>query len=195
MDEKSLLHTLTKVVNTLAAADIDFAVAGGCAVYARGGPSSDHDVDVFVREADVRAAQRALVDAGMRPEEPPEDWLTKVYDGDVLVDLIFRPNYRPQLDDVLDRAERMRVGPALAKVVTGTDLMVDKLLVLDAHRCDFTPLLTIARDLREQVDWDWVAAETAESPYARSFLTLLEALSIADTADTADTAEAERTAS
>lgn len=180
VDEKTLLHTLTKVVNALAAAGVDFAVAGGCAVYARGGPPSDHDVDVFVRETQVRAAQRALVDAGMRAVDPPEDWLTKVYDGGVLVDLIFRPNYRSNVAEVLARAERMRIGPALAPVVTATDLMVDKLLVLGPHRCDFTPLLQIARDLREQIDWEQVTAETEESPYARSFLTLVAALSVAD---------------
>jgi hypothetical protein len=180
MDERTLLRTLTKVVNTLAGEGIGFAVAGGCAVYARGGPPSDHDVDVFLLEDDVEAAQKALVDAGMRREEPPEDWLTKVYDGDVLVDLIFRPNYRSDMAEVLGRAEQLRVGSALARVVTATDLMVDKLLVLNAHRCDFTPLLPIARDLREQIDWARVAAETAESPYARSFLVLVEALSVAE---------------
>lgn len=183
MDEKALLHTLTKVVNTLAAADVDFAVAGGCAVYARGGPPSDHDVDVFVREEDIPAARAALVAAGMRPEDPPEDWLTKVYDGDVLVDLVFRPNYRSDIGDLIGRAETMRVGPALAPVVTATDLMVDKLLVLNPHRCDFTPLLPIARDLREQIDWARVAAETGESPYARAFLVLVEALAVAEFAD------------
>ncbi|HEX6352091.1 nucleotidyltransferase family protein [Actinophytocola sp.] len=180
MDEKTLLYTLTKVVNTLAEAGIDFAVAGGCAVYARGGPPSDHDIDVFVREDEARAAQQALIAAGMRGEEPPEDWLTKVYDGDVLVDIIFRPNHRTDMAELLARAEEMRIGPARARVVTGTDLMVDKLLVLDPHRCDFTPLLPIARDLREQVDWDKVARETASSPYARAFLTLVEALSVAE---------------
>jgi hypothetical protein len=180
MDEKTLLHTLTKVVNTLAAADIEFAVAGGCAVYARGGPPSDHDVDVFVHEDDARAAQRALIAAGMRGEEPPEDWLTKVYDGDVLVDIVFRPNHRTDMAALLGRAEEMRIGPAQAPVVTGTDLMVDKLLVLGPHRCDFTPLLPIARDLREQIDWARVAEETASSPYARAFLTLVEALDVAE---------------
>lgn len=180
MDERTLLQTLTRVVNTLAEARLEFAVAGGCAVYARGGPPSDHDVDVFLLEDDVEAAQKALVAAGMRAGDPPEDWLTKVYDGDVLVDLIFRPNYRSNMAELLGRAERMRVGPALAPVVTATDLMVDKLLVLNAHRCDFTPLLPIARDLREQIDWPRVAAETAESPYARSFLSLVEALSVAE---------------
>lgn len=179
MDEADLLRTVTKVVNTLAAAGIDFAVAGGCAVYARGGPPSDHDVDVFVREDDAVAARQALVAEGMRAEDPPEDWLTKVYHDDVLVDIVFRPNHR-NVDELLSRAEPMRIGPAYAPVVTGTDLMVDKLLVLGPHRCDFTPLLPIARDLREQIDWTQVAAETAESPYATAFLVLVEALSVAE---------------
>lgn len=179
VDEATLLHALTKVVNTLSAAGIDFAVAGGCAVYARGGPPSEHDVDVFLREQDARAAQQALAAEGMRPEDPPEDWLLKVYDGHVLVDLIFQPNHRDP-GEVLRRAEPMRVGPAYAPVVSATDLMVDKLLVLGPHRCDFAPLLTVARDLREQVDWVRVAEETAESPYARAFLVLLAGLSVVD---------------
>lgn len=180
MDERALLRTLTKVVTTLAAEHVEFAVAGGLAVYARGGPPSEHDVDIFLRERDVDTATRALVAAGMLPEDPPEDWLRKVYDGDVLVDLIFRPNYRGNVTELLSRAEPLRIGPALAPVLGATDLMIDKLLVLTAHRCDFTPLLPIARGLREQVDWDRVAAETAGSPYARAFLTLVEALSVAE---------------
>lgn len=180
MDEQSLLRTLTKVVTTLTAHEIPFTVSGGCAVYARGGPPSDHDVDLFLKEEDVPAATEALVAEGMRAEDPPEDWLSKVWDGNVLVDLIFRPNYRPVTDETLARAEMMRVGSTMAPVMNGTDIMVDKLLVLDAHRCDFAPLLHIARDLREQVDWERVAKETAESPYAQAFLTLLDSLSVAD---------------
>ncbi|MFD1048422.1 BON domain-containing protein, partial [Kibdelosporangium lantanae] len=121
--------------------------------------------------------------AGMRPVEPPEDWLTKVYDGDRLVDLVFHPNHRPVTDELLDRAEHMRVGSSSALVVCGTDLLTDKLLVLDPHRCDLAPLLQIARDLREQVDWAQVAANTAESPYARALLGLLGELSIVDPAE------------
>ncbi|NKQ57159.1 nucleotidyltransferase family protein [Amycolatopsis sp. K13G38] len=180
MDEHALLRTLTKVVNTLADRRVEFAVAGGCAVYARGGPPSDHDVDVFVHEGDVHRAQRALGEVGMRPADPPEDWLLKAYDEDVLVDLVFRPNHRTDMAALLDRAETMRIGPARAPVISATDLMVDKLLVLDAHRCDFTPLLHIARDLREQVHWDEVATETAESPYAQAFLMLIESLSVTE---------------
>ncbi|WP_040406547.1 hypothetical protein [Amycolatopsis nigrescens] len=175
-----MLPTVVQVVNTLHHGGIRFALAGGWAVYARGGPPSEHDVDVLLKESDVVAAAGALVGAGMTPVEPPEDWLTKVYDGDVLVDLIFRPNHRPVTDALLDRAEQLRVGPAVAPVVTGTDLLVDKLLVFDAHRCDFTPMLAIAKQLREQVDWAQVRAQTAESPYARAFLGLLDELGVID---------------
>jgi hypothetical protein len=178
MDVDELLQTLTRVVTALSDKDIRFAVGGGCAVYARGGPPSDHDVDIFLREADVRCAVDALAAAGMRPVEPPEEWLTKVYDGDRLVDLIFQPNYRPVTDEMLDRAALMRIGATAAPVISGTDLLVDKLLVLSAHRCDFAPLLRIARDLREQVDWARVSEETAESPYAASFLRLIEELAV-----------------
>jgi hypothetical protein len=181
MTEDELLQTLARVVGALDETGIRFAVAGGCAVYARGGPPSDHDVDIFLKDDDVAVALRALERAGMRSVDPPENWLVKVFDGDVLVDLVFRPNYQPVTDALFERATRMRVGSTKALVISATDLMIDKLLVLDAHRCDFVPLLRIARDLREQVHWPEVAAETGQSPYARSFLSLLRDLHIAGT--------------
>nr|WP_245672697.1 BON domain-containing protein [Aldersonia kunmingensis] len=164
--------------NTLADCGIPFAVAGGFAAYARGGPATDHDVDVFLKPSDVGRASSALVAIGMRAAHPPEDWLTKVYDGDLLVDLIFRPNFRGVTDAMFERAAWMRIGPTSALVISGTDLLIDKLLVLDAHRLDLGPLLHIARDLREQVDWDEVRTATSASPYARAFLHLLDDLAI-----------------
>ncbi|NKY87397.1 BON domain-containing protein [Nocardia veterana] len=175
---EQLLQTLTRVVNALLAEEVAFAVGGGCAVYARGGPATDHDVDIYIKPADADRAKEILIRAGLRAGHPPEDWLTKVYDGDTLVDLIFRPNYRNVDDDLLGRASWMRIGPAAAPVLSGTDLMVDKLMVLDPHRLDFTRLLAIARDLREQVDWRRTRMETAVSPYARAFLALVEDLGI-----------------
>ncbi len=179
-----LLLTMTRVVNTLALSEIRFAVAGGCAVYARGGPPSGHDVDIFLRKQDVQPAVRTLREAGMQSVDPPENWLTKVYDGDTLVDLIFATSGRDVTDELLDRATTMRIGSAVAPVISATDLMIDKLNVLDAHRCDFAPLLHVARDLREQVDWSAVGRETGSSPYARAFLGLLEDLQIASTRPT-----------
>lgn len=178
VDERQLLLTMTRVSTTLHAAGIRFAVAGGCAVYAHGGPPSDHDVDIFLKESDASEARNALVAAGMRAVDPPEDWLTKVYDGSCLVDLIFRPNRREVTEEMLDQALEMRIGSTAALVMPPTALMIDKLEVLGPHQCDFTPLLPVARALREQVDWTEVARATRDSPYARAFLRLAVDLNI-----------------
>jgi hypothetical protein len=173
-----LLGTVTRVANTLRGGEIPFAVAGGCAVYARGGPASDHDVDIFVKPADAQRARRALVRAGLRAVDPPEDRLTKVYDGDILVDLVFQPNQRAVTDALLARASTLKIGSTVAPVISATDLVIDELMVPDSRRLDFTVLLQTARELREQVDWWRVSQEAGMSPYARAFLGLLDDLCI-----------------
>lgn len=178
LDEQQLLRTVTRVANTLRTNDVPFALAGGCAVYALGGPATEHDVDVFLRESDATTARDLLVKEGMHRIDPPEDWLLKVYDDQCLVDLIFRPNQREVTDGLLARAVELRVGPTTAPVLPATLVMEDKLLVLNAHRCDYTPVLPIARALREQVDWEIVALRTAGSPYARAFLRLIRELGV-----------------
>ena len=52
-----ILESLKKVAAALRDADIPFCVGGGLAAWARGGPSTEHDVDLLIREQD---ADRAL---------------------------------------------------------------------------------------------------------------------------------------
>lgn len=176
-----------RVSNVLRTEGVPFALAGGCAIYALGGPASEHDVDVFLTKEDTPVARKALVAAGMRAVDPPEDWLVKVYDGDCLVDLIFRPNQRQVTTDLLARATETRVGATTAPVLPATELVIDKLLVLGEHRCDFTPLLPVTRALREQVDWTRVARETGGSAYARALLSLLAELGVVSARELAST--------
>ncbi|WP_231641989.1 nucleotidyltransferase family protein [Nocardia sp. NRRL S-836] len=176
--QDELLRTLTKVANALRSAEIPFALTGGCAGYARGGPASEHDVDLLVREQDATEAVRVLVSRGLRAAEPPEDWLLKVYDGDSLVDLLFRPNERPVTEEILAMAEELPVGSVVLPVMPATYVLTSKLLVLDGHRCDFSELLPFARALREQIDWQQVRDDTKNSPYAEAFLVLIERLDI-----------------
>lgn len=98
MNEQQFLRAFTRVVAPLSRRDMAFAVAGGCAVYARGGPVTTHD------------------------------------------------------------------------------LMIDKLLVLDPHRCDFSPLLPIARAIRAQVDWAEVRHSAQASSCATASLQLADQL-------------------
>src|SRR5688500_18711567 len=96
--------SLKKVAAVLRDEGIPFALGGGLAAWARGGPETDHDVDFFVKPKDAERAQQALANAGMQPERPPEDWLHKVWDGDVLIDLVFCPSGGPVSDAWLERA-------------------------------------------------------------------------------------------
>ncbi|MET0233107.1 MAG: hypothetical protein ABW224_00565 [Kibdelosporangium sp.] len=179
--QDALLRTVTKVASALRPTGVRFALTGGCAVYARGGPETEHDVDILLMEKDVPTAVQALVDAGFRAADPPEEWLTKVYDDDDrLVDLIFRANDRDVTPRILDEAEEIRVGATIMHVQRGTEVMIGKLLALEVHRCDLAMLLPIARALREQIDWPQVREQTAQSPYAEAFLLLCDRLGITD---------------
>lgn len=178
-DPQELIVTLKRVAGVLKDADVPFALGGGFAVYARGGPASRHDVDFFLRAADVERALSALTEAGFEAERPPEDWLVKIWDGDRLVDLIFRPSEREVTDEILARAEDMSVQALVMPVLSATDLMVTKLLVLNEHYCDLTTVLPLARAVREQVDWEQVRADTKHNPFAEAFLLLVERLGVA----------------
>jgi hypothetical protein len=176
--DEGLLVTLKRVASVLKTEGVPFALAGGFAVYAHGGTSSDHDVDFLLREADVETALEALAAAGFDTERPPEDWLVKVYDEGRLVDLIFRPVERTVTDETLADTVIRPVNALRLPVLSATALMVHKLLTYSQHYCDFAKGLPLARSLREQIDWPRVRRETAHSPYAEAFLVLLDRLDV-----------------
>jgi hypothetical protein len=104
-----LLDTLKRSAAALQDAQVPFALGGGLACWARGGPETEHDIDYMVRPEDAQQALDALHEAGFKTEKPPENWLFKAYDGDVLIDLIFDPQGGPVNDGVLERAEELEV--------------------------------------------------------------------------------------
>jgi hypothetical protein len=57
-------------------------------------------------------------------------------------------------------------------------VLTTKLMAITEHSLRYEGLLSIARALREQVDWAQVRAATASSPFARAFFVLLEGLEI-----------------
>ena len=180
-DPQAILASCKKAAAILMDAGIRFAVGGGIACWCYGAPESDHDVDFMVREEDARRAQDVLVTHGMKPEDPPEDWLLKVYDGDVLIDLIYRPEGLTITDEVLDRAPERDVAALKMKVLRLEDVFVTKLLSYNEHHLDYLGLLAVARAVREQVDWNEVADSVDHSPFAAPFLTLVERLGIVTT--------------
>jgi hypothetical protein len=130
-----LIDTLKRGAAALRDAQIPFFLAGGLASWARGGPPREHDVDFMVMEADIDRAADALAAAGFRIERPPEGWLIKAWDGDVLVDVIHRPTGFPVDEEMLDRADEMEVNAVRMKVMSADDILATKRCCRSVGRC------------------------------------------------------------
>jgi hypothetical protein len=181
--DADLLETVKKAAVELKRADLRFALCGGWAAYARGGPRSEHDADFALLERDVPRAVDALTEVGFTEQtEAPEDWLAKLYDRGNLVDLIFRLSGEPVTEQILGRVETIEVGSVRMPVLAATDLVVTKLLTFRDHYADFGSALPMVRALREQVDWAEVRRRTEQSPFAEAFLLLCDRLGLTDRA-------------
>jgi hypothetical protein len=176
---QQLIETLKHGVAVLREQNIPFALGGSLAAWARGGPVTENDLDLMVKPEDAEAALAALVESGMRPERPPEEWLYKAWRQDVLVDLIFRPSGLDITDEVFARADVISVAAVATPVLALEDVLLTMLCSFDEHRLDYSRLLAIVRALREQIDWQNLRNRTADSPYAHAFFTLTESLGIA----------------
>jgi hypothetical protein len=177
--EPEPLHQALKAVAVaLKQAGLRFALAGGFAVYARGGQRSTNDVDFVVAEEDVSAAKAALSAQGLEVLQPPEDWLFKArYEGSP-VDLIFRLPTGPVGDDLFARCEVLAVESVAMPVLSAMDLVLAKLLALSAHACDLAPVLAALRSLREQLDAEVICKECEGRPYAEAAVYLAHRLGI-----------------
>ena len=175
--------SMKRAAAALRGADVDFALAGSLATWARGGPRSTHDLDFVIRERDGERALAALEDAGMRRDDPPEEWLVKAWDDNgVLIDLIFGPS-GVDAEHVLSEAETLNVLSMEMPVMSLEDVIVTKVMSLTEHSIDYGTLLEMARSLREQIDWAEVRRRTAESPFADAYFVLLDRLEIVPMAD------------
>lgn len=176
--QESLREALKRVAVALKQGDVPFALTGGYAVWARGGPEPDHDVDFLIAAADVQRAEECLESQGLEVVHPPEDWLFKVFSDGAMVDLIHRHSSGPAERAVVQDADVLEVLSVQMPVLSATEVVVQKMLALDEHYCDFGPMIPVVRALREQVDFDRVREETAGSPFAAALLFLLERLGV-----------------
>ena len=176
-------EALKEVAVALKESEAPFALAGGYGLWARGGPEPRHDVDFMVAEEDAARVRDLLAARDLVVVQPPEDWLFKVFIDDAMVDIIFRVDgetiHRGRFDD----AEVLEVDSVRMPVLPATVLLADKLNALEEHACDLTPLLPVARAVREQVDWTDVAARTTGNPFAEACLLLLRRLAVAEPAE------------
>jgi hypothetical protein len=177
---EAIASTLKRASAALSEAGVPFLLGGSLASWARGGPETRHDLDLILKPEDADRALEVLTQMGMRPERPPEGWLYKAWDGDVLVDVIFGPKGLGMTDEVIERGEDLEVLGLGIRVMALEDLLATKLLALDEHSLDYSSLLQIVRALREQIDWEAVRSRTQACPFAKAFFVLVRELGIAD---------------
>ena len=175
-----LREALKLVAVALKEGDVPFALAGGYALWARGGPEPDHDVDFVVAEDDAPRAAELLADEGFDVVQPPEDWLFKVYVDHALVDVLFRTSGEPVQRERLASVDEIEVESVRMPVLSTTELMVDKLNALEEHACDFGKVVPVARAVREQVDWAVVEERTKGNDFAAAMLFLLGRLGVVE---------------
>lgn len=174
-----LRDALRRAASALNAHGPEYALGGSYALWVYGGPEPVHDVDFVVAEEDTEAAALTLEKAGFRIERTPEDWLFKAcVESDFVIDVLHRLNGVPVTAEAVAAGEELDVLAIRMRVLRPTHVLIEKLNSLNEHHCDFTSLLPAVRAVREQVDWDRVRTDTAESPFAAAFLYLIERMSI-----------------
>ena len=176
---EAIEKTLKKAIAALREAEVPVLLGGSLAIWARGGPETRHDLDFMLKPEDAERALGVLADAGMRPEKPPEAWLYKAWDENVLIDLIFQPRGLEMTDEVFERGEDREVLSISARLMSLEDVFTTKLLAIEEHSANFSGVLLMTRALREQIDWDGLRERTRSSPFAKAFFVLAEELGIA----------------
>ena len=176
---EELIDAMRDAAGILQRAEVPFVLGGGLSAWARGGPRSEHDVDLLVRPDDVETALAAFEAEGWETVRPAEGWLVKAWHPNgSLVDLIYNPASGPITDDLIERAPLTEVMAVRVHVSTLEDVMVAKLMAMNEQEPDYGSVLEWSRALREQIDWGEVRARTEASPFARAFFTLVEGLGI-----------------
>jgi hypothetical protein len=178
-----ITRTMMRVAAALRDAEIPYLLAGSFAAWARGGPAHHTDLDFAVLPEDAERAAEALADAGLERLDAPEEWLHKLRDGDVVVDVIFGPAGLEMTDEVIERGDEIEVNGMTFRVMAIDDVMTTKLYAFKEHYLDYEAALEMARTLREQIDWDELRRRCSDYPYAKPFFTLVEELGVAERPD------------
>ncbi len=92
--------------------------------------------------------------------------------------MLHRINGVPVDKDLVRSGQAMEVLAIPDAGVVRDRVVIQKLLALHEHHCDFGALLPAVRAVREQVDWKEVRKRTADNDFAVAFLLLADRLGI-----------------
>jgi hypothetical protein len=171
VNEEDFVAAFRAACGALDGAGVPYLFMGGIASMVHGRTSWTHDLDVFIRRGDEPAAVEALVEAGYRPDPTPSTWLSKLWMGDVFLDVIYSSTGPVEMDDaMLERGERAEVWGRKVPVLGPEDLVVTKALAHGEGTAHYwwDALAIIAKC---QLDWDYLLMRARRGP--RRMLSLL----------------------
>ena len=171
VNEEHFVQTLDRACDALDGCGVPFLFMGGIASIVHGRTSWTHDLDVFVRRADEPTVVEALERAGFERDPAPSSWLTKLWHGDVYIDVINTSTGPIYLDDeMLARGEKAEVWSRTLTVLGPEDLVVTKALAHGEETAHYwwDALAIIAG---HELDWDYLLMRARRGP--RRVLSLL----------------------
>jgi hypothetical protein len=177
VNEQDFVDAFSTAAAALEGAGVPYLFMGGIASIVHGRTSWTHDLDVFIRRADEPGAVQALVAAGYRVDPTPSSWLTKLWMGDVFLDMIYSSTGPVELDDaMLERGERAEVWGQKVPVLGPEDLVVTKALAHGEETAHYwwDALAIIAK---RELDWEYLLMRARRGP-RRTLSLLLYAQSV-----------------
>jgi hypothetical protein len=171
VNEDDFVDAFRAACDALEGAGVPYLFMGGIASIVHGRTSWTHDLDVFIRRADEPRAVDALVVAGYSLDPARMSWLTKLWRGDVYLDVIYSSTGPIDLDDaMLERGESAEVWGRTVPVLGPEDLVVTKALAHGEETAHYwwDALAIIAK---RELDWDYLLSRARQGP--RRMLSLL----------------------
>jgi hypothetical protein len=171
VNEEDFVVAFHRACDALEGAGVRYLFMGGIASIVHGRTSWTHDLDVFIRRADEPAVVEALVAAGYRLDRTPSSWLSKLWMGDVFLDVIYSSSGPLDMDDAMvERGEVAEVWDRKVPILGPEDLVVTKTLAHGEETSHYwwDALAIIAK---RELDWDYLVTRARCGP--RRMLSLL----------------------
>jgi hypothetical protein len=154
------------VLAILSAERIPFLLGGGYAMRHWTGIARDSkDLDLFVRGDDRLQILEIMDRQGYLTATPFPHWLSKIYHGDMYVDVIFNSgNGLTRVDDAwFEHAADSRFLGMPVKICPAEETLWSKAFVIERERCDAADVAHLIRAQGDHMDWNRVIHRFGEN--------------------------------
>lgn len=149
------------VLTTLRNENVPYLLGGGYAMRHWTGVTRDSkDLDLFVRPDDAPRALAVMRECGYLTNTPFPHWLSKIYDNELYVDVIYNSgNGVTKVDDLwFEHADDGRLLGVPVKICPAEETLWSKAFVIERERCDVADVAHLLRACAEQLDWERLLA-------------------------------------